>query len=74
MGHVKRLLYFSSNRGGNKRNGTRLHLNGTKVIVTHKLNLELLKRINDNDYVVPIKASPYSVSTSFDFSLNLLER
>ncbi|HJY10414.1 MAG TPA: hypothetical protein VJ250_05645 [Nitrososphaeraceae archaeon] len=53
---------------------TRLHLNGTKGIVTHKLNLELLKRINDNDYVVPIKASPYSVSTSSDFSLSLLER
>ena len=32
------------------------YLSGTKVIVTHNLNLELLKRINDIDYVVSIKA------------------
>jgi hypothetical protein len=49
------------------RNGTKLYLSGTKVIETHKLNLELLKRINDIDYVVPIKASPYSAGASSDF-------
>jgi hypothetical protein len=43
------------------------YLSGTKVIVTHKLNLELLKRINDIDYVVSIKASPYSAGASSDF-------
>jgi hypothetical protein len=40
---------------------------GTKVVVTHKLNLELLKRINDIDYVVSIKAAPYSAGASSDF-------
>jgi hypothetical protein len=40
---------------------------GTKVIVTHKLNLELLKRINEIDYVVPIKASPCSAGASSNF-------
>jgi hypothetical protein len=43
------------------------YLSGTKVIVTHKLNLELLKRINDIDYVVSIKAFPYSAGASSDF-------
>ena len=43
------------------------YLSGTKVIVTHKLNLELLKRINDIDYVVSIKAAPYSAGASSDF-------
>jgi DNA-binding transcriptional ArsR family regulator len=43
------------------------YLSGTKVIVTHKLNLGLLKRINDIDYVVSIKASPYSAGASSDF-------
>ena len=42
-------------------------VSGTKVIVTHKLNLELLKRINDIDYVVSIKAAPYSAGASSDF-------
>jgi hypothetical protein len=43
------------------------YLSGTKVVVTHKLNLELLKRINDIDYVVSIKAAPYSAAASSDF-------
>ncbi|HEY7081743.1 MAG TPA: hypothetical protein VH500_18780 [Nitrososphaeraceae archaeon] len=43
------------------------YLSGTKIVVTHKLNLELLKRIQDLDYVVSIKASPYSAGTSSDF-------
>jgi hypothetical protein len=43
------------------------YLSGTKVVVTHKLNLELLKRINDIDYVVSIKAAPYSAGASSDF-------
>jgi hypothetical protein len=43
------------------------YLSGTKVVVTHKLNLALLKRINDMDYVVSIKASPYSAGASSDF-------
>jgi hypothetical protein len=43
------------------------YLHGTKVVVTHKLNLELLKRINDIDYVVSIKAAPYSAGASSDF-------
>jgi hypothetical protein len=43
------------------------YLSGTKVVVTHKINLELLKRINDIDYVVSIKAAPYSAGASSDF-------
>jgi hypothetical protein len=43
------------------------YLSGTKLVVTHKLNLELLKRINDIDYVVSIKASPYSAGASSHF-------
>ena len=43
------------------------YLSSTKVVVTHNLNLELLKRINDMDYVVSIKASPYSAGASSDF-------
>ena len=43
------------------------YINGTEVVVTHKLNLELLKRINDIDYVVSIKASPYSAGAATDF-------
>jgi hypothetical protein len=43
------------------------YLSGTKIVVTHKLNLELLKRIQDLDYVTSIKASPYSAGASSDF-------
>ena len=38
-----------------------------KIVVTHKLNLELLKRIQDIDYVVSIKVAPYSAGASSDF-------
>ena len=43
------------------------YLHGTEIVVTHKLNLELLKRIQDLDYVVSIKAAPYSAGASSDF-------
>ena len=43
------------------------YLSGTKVVVTHKLSLELLKSINDIDYVVSIKAAPFSAGASSDF-------
>ena len=43
------------------------YLTGTRIVVTHKLSLELLKRINDLDYVVSIKAAPYSAAASSDF-------
>jgi hypothetical protein len=43
------------------------YLSGTKIVVTHKLTLELLKRINDLDYVVSLKAAPYSAAGSSDF-------
>ena len=43
------------------------YLSGTKIVVTHKLSLELLKRINDLDYVVSLKAAPYSAAGSSDF-------
>jgi hypothetical protein len=43
------------------------YLHGTKVVVTHKLSLELLKWIHDLDYVVSIKAAPYSAGASSDF-------
>ena len=43
------------------------YLRGTKLIVNHRLNLEMLKRINDLDYVVSIKGSPYSAGGSTDF-------
>jgi hypothetical protein len=43
------------------------YLQNTKIIVTHVLDLELLKRINDLDYVVSIKGNPYSAGGSSDF-------
>jgi hypothetical protein len=43
------------------------YLQDTKMIVSHKLDLQLLKRINDIDYVVSIKGSPYSAGGSTDF-------
>lgn len=42
------------------------YLSGTKIVVTHKLSLELLKRINDLDYVISVKATPYSAAASSD--------
>ena len=49
------------------------YLSGTKIVVTHKLSLELLKRINDLDYVVSIKPAPYSAAASSDFWLHPLQ-
>ncbi|HEX9320056.1 MAG TPA: hypothetical protein VF884_14070 [Nitrososphaeraceae archaeon] len=43
------------------------YLHGTQMIVSHHLNLEMLKRINDVDAVVKIKGSPYSAGGSSDF-------
>lgn len=43
------------------------YLKGTKMIVSHSLDLDLLKRINDMDFVVSIKGSPYSAGGSSDF-------
>ena len=43
------------------------YLKGTKMVVNHDLNLNLLKRINDLDFVVSIKGSLYSAGGSSDF-------
>lgn len=43
------------------------YLKGTKMIVSHSLDLNLLKRINDLDFVITIKGSPYSAGGSSDF-------
>ena len=43
------------------------YLSGTKMIVSHLIDLEFLKRINDIDFVVNIKGSPYGAGGSTDF-------
>ena len=43
------------------------YLKGTKMVVSHNLDLNLLKRINDLDFVVSIKCSLYSAGGSSDF-------
>ena len=43
------------------------YLEGTKMIVSHTIDMDFLKRINDLDFVVKIKGSPYSASGSTDF-------
>ena len=43
------------------------YLKGTKMVVSHSLDLNLLKRINDLDFVITIKGSPYSAGGSSDF-------
>lgn len=43
------------------------YLKGTKMIVSHSINLNLLKRINDLDFVISIKGSPYSAGGSSEF-------
>jgi hypothetical protein len=43
------------------------YLQGTKMVVSHSLNLNLLKRINDLDFIVSVKGSPYSAGGSSDF-------
>ena len=43
------------------------YLKGTKMVVSHNLDLNLLKRRNDLDFVVSIKCSLYSAGGSSDF-------
>ena len=43
------------------------YLKGTKMVVSHGLDLKLLKRINDLDFVVGVKGSLYSAGGSSDF-------
>lgn len=43
------------------------YLKGTKMVVSHSLGLDLLRRINDLDFVISIKGSPYSAGGSSDF-------
>lgn len=43
------------------------YLKGTKMVVSHSLDLDLLKRINDLDFVVSIEGSPFSAGGSSDF-------
>lgn len=43
------------------------YLSGTKLIANHELDLELLKFINDREYVLEIKGSPYGAGGSTDF-------
>ena len=43
------------------------YLHGTKMIVSHHLDLDLLKRINDLDFIVSIKGSRYGAGGSTDF-------
>jgi hypothetical protein len=43
------------------------YLQGTKMIVSHPLDLEFLKWINDQDGIVSIKGSKFSAGGSSDF-------
>jgi hypothetical protein len=43
------------------------YLHGTKLIVSHLLDLDLLKWINDRDDVVSIKGAKFSAGGSSDF-------
>ncbi len=43
------------------------YLHGTKMIVTHVLDLEFLKWINDQDWIVSIKGSKYGAGGSSSF-------
>ena len=43
------------------------YLRGTKMIVSHTLDLEFLKFINDLEWVVSIKGSKFSAGGSSDF-------
>ena len=43
------------------------YLKGTKMIVSHSIDSNLLKRINDLDFVISVKGSPYSAGGSSDF-------
>jgi hypothetical protein len=43
------------------------YLSGTKLIVSHTLDLDFLKWINDLDYIISIKGSKFSAGGSSDF-------
>jgi hypothetical protein len=43
------------------------YLSGTKMVVSRTLNLEFLKWINDQPYIISIKGSKFSVAGSSDF-------
>ena len=43
------------------------YLRGTKMIVSHTLDLEFLKWINDQDGIISIKGSKFSAGGSSDF-------
>ena len=43
------------------------YLHGTQFVVSHELDLELLKYMNDREYVLEIKGSAYSAGGSSDF-------
>jgi hypothetical protein len=43
------------------------YLTGTKMIVSHTLDLDSLKLINDLEYIVSIKGSKFSAGGSSDF-------
>nr|AFK24840.1 hypothetical protein Josef01_02j05_51 [uncultured archaeon] len=43
------------------------YLRGTKMIVSHTLDLDFLKWINDQDGIVSIKGSKFSAGGSSDF-------
>ncbi|HEY7506591.1 MAG TPA: hypothetical protein VH621_03215 [Nitrososphaera sp.] len=43
------------------------YLNGTKMIVSHELDLEFLKWINDQDGIVSVKGSKYGAGGATDF-------
>ena len=43
------------------------YLEGTKMIISHPIDLEFLKRINDLNFVVRIKGSPYGAGGATDF-------
>lgn len=43
------------------------YLGGTKIVVTQKLDLKILKTINDFDEVLAIKGSPYGAGGATNF-------
>jgi hypothetical protein len=43
------------------------YLGGTKIVVTQKLDLKVLKIINDFEEILEIKGSPYGAGGSSDF-------
>jgi hypothetical protein len=43
------------------------YLSGTKMIVSHTLDLDFMKWINDLEYIISIKGSKFSAGGSSDF-------